>query len=144
MGINKYQYSGSNNTCMLCNTPDDCSNCDEARTLPWTNDIPLEVFPEFDMENYEDTDGDGTSEDEAGTACQNAGHIWNGYEDECFEPYVSEIMDAALRDFIILNQSGKEVARVNLTGYNPDPSGSGECSGNYESIKNLIINIIEN
>ena len=53
MGINKYQYSGSSNTCMLCNEPDECSNCDEARTLPWTNDIPLEIFQEFDMENWD-------------------------------------------------------------------------------------------
>jgi hypothetical protein len=116
MGINKYQYSGSSNTCMLCENPESCSNCDEARTLPWTQDIPSEVFPEFDMENYEDLNGDGSSENEAGTACQNAGHIWNGYEDECFDPYTAEIMAAALRDFIILNQDGKEVARVNLSG----------------------------
>ena len=70
--------------------------------------------------------------------------VYLRYEDECFDPYASGIMNAALRDFIILNQTGKEVARVNLTGYNPDPSGSGECSGNYEAIKNMIINVIEN
>ena len=50
MGINKYQYSGSSNTCMLCENPDSCSNCDEARTLPWTQDIPSEVFPEFELD----------------------------------------------------------------------------------------------
>ena len=144
MGINKYQYSGSSDSCMLCQDPDACSNCDETRTLPWTQDVPSDIFPEFDMENYEDLNGDGSSENEAGTACQNAGHIWNGYEDECFDPYAAEIMDAALRDFIILNQDGKEVARVNLTGYNPDPSGTGECSGNYEAIKSLIISVIDN
>ena len=144
MGINKYQYSGSSNTCMLCNNPDACSTCDEARELPWTQDIPAEVFSEFDMENFEDLNNNGTSEDEAGIACENAGHIWNGYEEECFDPYASGIMDAALRDFIILDRSGKEVARVNLTGYNPDPIGAGECSGNYEAIKDLIINVIEN
>ena len=53
-------------------------------------------------------------------------------------------MDAALRDFIILDRSGKEVARVNLSGYNPDPIGAGECSGNYETIKNIIIDLINN
>ena len=144
MVINKYQYSGSSESCMLCNDPDPCSTCDEARTLPWTNDIPIEIFTEFNIENYDDLNNSGTSEDEAGTACQNAGHTWNGYEDECFDPYASGIMDAALRDLIILNRNGKEVARVNLTGYNPDPIGAGECSGNYEEVKELLINIIQN
>tara|TARA_Y100000588_G_C13585060_1_gene640444 strand:+ start:136 stop:570 length:435 start_codon:yes stop_codon:yes gene_type:complete len=144
MGINKYQYSGSSNTCMLCTDADNCTNCDEARTLPWTNDYPIESFPEFNVDNFEDLNDNETSEDEASTACQNAGHIWNGYEDECFDPFVADIMDAALRDFIILNRLGKEVARVNLTGYNPDPIGAGECSGNYQAIKQLIIDLIEN
>ena len=144
MGINKYQYSGSSDTCMLCGDPDSCNNCDEARTLPWTNDIPSQIFEDISLENFEDLNDDGTSEDETATACQSFGYIWNGYEDECFIAYAAEIMDAALRDFILIDSSGKEVARINLTGYNPDPQGSGECSGNYESIKSLIIDIIEN
>ena len=144
MGINMYQYSGSSNTCMMCNDPDLCSACDEPRTLPWTNDYPSETFPEFNMENFEDIDDDGSSEDEAKAACESAGHLWNSYDDVCFEPYVADIMDANLRDFIMMDRTGNEIARVNLTGYNPDPIGAGECSGNYESIKNLIIDIINN
>lgn len=144
MGINKYQYSGSSDTCMLCDDHESCNNCDEERTLPWTNDIPAQIFEGISLENFEDLNDDGTTEDETATACQSLGYIWNAYEDECFIAYAAEIMDAALRDFILVDRSGKEVARINLTGYNPDPQGAGECSGNYESIKSLIIDIIEN
>ena len=114
---------------MLCNDPDACSNCDEPRTIPWANDIPIATYDEFDMSNFEDLDEDGTSEDEAGTACQNAGHTWNGYEDECFDPYAAGIMNAALRDFIVLDRSG---------------NGAGECRGNYDAIKALLIEVINN
>ena len=59
MGINKYQYSGSSDSCMLCQDPDACSNCDETRTLPWTQDVPSDIFPEFDMEKAARPDWDG-------------------------------------------------------------------------------------
>ena len=55
-----------------------------------------------------------------------AGDVWDSW-------------NASLRDFIILDRNGIELHRINFTGYNPDPAGAGECSGNYETIKNLIL-----
>jgi len=49
--------------------------------------------------------------------------------------------DATLRDLIILDRDGIEVARVNLTPYNPDPAGIGSCTGNYEEIKQIILTL---
>ncbi|OUW61102.1 MAG: hypothetical protein CBD58_03655 [bacterium TMED198] len=47
--------------------------------------------------------------------------------------------DITLRDLLILDRNGLLVEKINLTYYNPDPNGNGECSGNYETIKNLIL-----
>ena len=47
--------------------------------------------------------------------------------------------NTSLRDFVILDRDGVELYRINLTGYNPDPNGIGECSDNYQTIKDLIL-----
>ena len=45
--------------------------------------------------------------------------------------------DITLRDLIIVNRTGNEVARLNLTYSNPDPNST--CGENYQTIKQLII-----
>ena len=52
---------------------------------------------------------------------------------------VWDLWDASLRDFIILDRYGNEFARVNLTYNNPDPTELGECTENYQKIKDLIL-----
>jgi len=95
MGINGFQYINDSYTCMICETPDNCSSCDEIRTLPWAQDTDtIDVWGEWDV---------------------------------------------AIRDFVILNRDGIEFARVNLTPFNPDTEGTAGCSGNYEAIKQLIL-----
>ena len=39
----------------------------------------------------------------------------------------------------VIDRDGNEVARVNLTYNNPDPTELGECTGNYQKIKDLIL-----
>ena len=50
-----------------------------------------------------------------------------------------DLWDIALRDFVILDRNGVEFARINLTSNNPEPTELGECSGNYQKIKDLIL-----
>ena len=50
---------------------------------------------------------------------------------------VWENWDITLRDLIIVNRDGYEVARLNLTSTNPDPEST--CGENYETIKQLIL-----
>ena len=45
--------------------------------------------------------------------------------------------DIILRDLIVVNKQGIEVARLNLTYNNPDPNST--CGENYQTIKELII-----
>ena len=52
---------------------------------------------------------------------------------------VWDLWDIHLRDFIILDRQGNEFARVNLTYNNPDPDELGECTDNYQKIKDLIL-----
>ena len=52
---------------------------------------------------------------------------------------VWDIWDVSLRDLVILDRNGIEFARVNLTYNNPDPTELGECSDNYQKIKDLIL-----
>ena len=42
-----------------------------------------------------------------------------------------------LRDLVIVDRDGVELARINLTYNNPDPNST--CGENYETIKNLIL-----
>ena len=39
MGINGFQYLDNDYHCMICDTPDECSSCDEERVLPWGQDL---------------------------------------------------------------------------------------------------------
>ena len=39
MGINGFQYLDNDYHCMICDTPDDCSSCEEERVLPWVQDL---------------------------------------------------------------------------------------------------------
>ena len=50
---------------------------------------------------------------------------------------VWENWDITLRDLVIVNKQGYEVARLNLTYNNPDPNST--CGENYQTIKDLII-----
>tara|TARA_Y100000588_G_scaffold382403_1_gene469821 strand:+ start:6223 stop:6729 length:507 start_codon:yes stop_codon:yes gene_type:complete len=50
---------------------------------------------------------------------------------------VWENWDITLRDLVIVNREGYEVARLNLTYANPDPNST--CGENYQTIKQLII-----
>ena len=56
---------------------------------------------------------------------------------------VWEEWDITLRDLIFLDRNGIYVTRVNLTSYNPDPDGMGECTDNYDTIKQLILDLLE-
>ena len=35
VGVNGYAYINNDYHCMICDTPDECSNCSEERILPW-------------------------------------------------------------------------------------------------------------
>ncbi len=51
--------------------------------------------------------------------------------------------DVTLRDLVFLDRNGTYVTRINLTSYNPDPEGMGECTDNYTTIKQLILDLRE-
>ena len=83
--------------------------------------------------------------------CESYGYTW--FHGECIEfdaeicieeTYaclelvdVWENWDITLRDLVIVNRQGYEVARLNLTYNNPDPNST--CGENYQTIKDLII-----
>jgi len=76
----------------------------------WFHDLCVE----FDVEScVEDIYG-----------CSEAADVWGNW-------------NVNLRDLIIVNKQGYEVARLNLTNTNPDPSST--CGENYQTIKDLII-----
>ena len=112
MGINGYDYINDSYSCMICDLPENCSNCDDINIIPWAQDL--------------DDGLNCTSENEG--LCYSAdedGDVW-------------DMWDIALRDFIILDRDGKLVARINLTYNNPDPNST--CGENYQTIKDLILN----
>ena len=114
VGMNGYQYIEDSVDCMICNENCSSSTCSEGpRILPWTQDYD---------------DGTNCSDDNASLCESNdeSGDIW-------------DLWDITLRDFIILDSDGNEFARINLTYNNPDPTELGECSGNYQKIKDLIL-----
>ncbi|NQU66338.1 MAG: hypothetical protein HQ510_00210 [Candidatus Marinimicrobia bacterium] len=45
--------------------------------------------------------------------------------------------DVTIRDFVIVDRTGNEYARVNLTPMNPDPNFT--CGENYQRLKDLIL-----
>jgi len=114
MGINGYQYINDSVGCMICDDSCSSSTCDSGpRTLPWT----------------QDNDNGLNCSDQNESLCaglDGSGDVW-------------DLWDASLRDFIILDKYGVEFARINLTYNNPDPTDLGECSGNYQKIKDLIL-----
>ena len=113
MGINGYQYIDDSVDCMICNEECTSSTCNSGpRILPWAQDYD-------DGINCIDNN-EGLCE-----ASDENGDVW-------------DLWDVSLRDFIILDRYGNEFARVSLTYNNPDPTELGECTGNYEKIKNLI------
>tara|TARA_B100000945_G_C20229616_1_gene524642 strand:- start:224 stop:574 length:351 start_codon:yes stop_codon:yes gene_type:complete len=115
--MNGYQYIDNDLHCMICDTPDQCSNCSEERILPWTQDI-----------DDDNNDGVWDDENEDGMPDELYGDVWDDW-------------DITLRDLIFLNKQGEYVTRINLTGYNPEPTALGECTDNYTTIKNLILNL---
>ena len=112
MGINGYQYINDSYSCMICNEPDECFNCENVYEIPWAQDLD-------DGSNCLDSNT-GLCEGDDGD-----GDLW-------------DMWDITLRDFIILDRQGKFVAKVNLTYTNPDPNST--CGENYQEIKNLILN----
>ncbi|MBC8310899.1 MAG: hypothetical protein H8E72_01200 [Candidatus Marinimicrobia bacterium] len=113
MGMNGFQYLDDSNVCMMCSDPDLCSNCEDTRHLPWTQD--------FD-------DGLNCAGDNVGLceADDTLGDVW-------------DMWDVTLRDLVILDRDGRYVTRINLTATNPDPSST--CGQNYDTIKELLISI---
>ena len=114
MGINGYQYIDDSIDCMICAEGCTSSTCDNGpRTLPWSQD----------QDDGVNCQGLNESLCEAGDDVSDVWDMWN----------------ITLRDFIILDRHGVEFARINLTYNNPDPDELGECSGNYQKIKDLLI-----
>tara|TARA_Y100000590_G_scaffold463669_1_gene631020 strand:- start:298 stop:735 length:438 start_codon:yes stop_codon:yes gene_type:complete len=129
VGINGFQYLNNDYHCMICDTPDDCSSCDEERILPWVQDI-------------DDDDGDGIWDDFGADGLPNTGDLGenDGIPDGTYGD-VWESWDVTLRDLVVLDRSGNYMARINLTSFNPDPTALGECTDNYQTIKQIIINL---
>ena len=118
MGINGYQYIEDSIDCMICSEECTYSSCDAGpRPVPWAQD-------------YDD-----------GLNCQNENQDLCQANDESGD--VWDLWDISLRDFIILDRYGNEFARVNLTYNNPDPTELGECTDNYDTIKQLILDLRE-
>ena len=114
MGINGYQYIDDSIGCMICDESCTSSTCQNGpRELSWTQD---------------NDNGDNclNENEDLCTGNDDIGDIW-------------DMWDITLRDFIILDRHGVEFARINLTYNNPDPNNLGECSGNYQKIKDLIL-----
>ena len=114
MGVNGYQYINDSIGCMICDESCTSSTCDSgARVIPWS----------------QDNDNGSNCVNENEELCSSndgSGDVW-------------DLWDVSLRDFIILDRYGVEFARINLTYNNPDPTNLGECSENYQKIKDLIL-----
>ena len=114
VGVNGYQYINDSVSCMICEDECTSSTCDQGpRVLPWTQDY------DDGLNCLEDNSNLCFPDDENGD-------VW-------------DLWDVSLRDFVILDQYGIEFARIKLTYNNPDPTEQGECSGNYQKIKDLIL-----
>ena len=73
------------------------------------------------VQDIDDDDGDGEPD-------VTYGDVWEDWE-------------ITLRDLIFLDREGNYITRLNLTSFNPDPTSLGECTGNYDTIKDLIISL---
>jgi len=112
-GIDDVKFIGINGY-QYINDSMDCMICSENCTS-YTCDEGPRILPwtqDFDSDGIQYTAG--------------YGDVWDDW-------------NISLRDLIILDKNGLFVERINLTYYNPDPNGNGECSGNYETIKNIIL-----
>lgn len=156
MGMNGFQYINDSNGCMMCDQPDLCSNCEETRHLPWTQDYGNDIWDEGEAFTDE---GDGNGEYDDGEEFMDDNHngVWdegemytdesegegNGEYDDGEEftdtGVVWNMWDITLRDLVILDRDGRYVTQINLTATNPDPSST--CGQNYETIKELLIAI---
>ena len=129
MGINGFQYLDNDYHCMICDTPDECSSCDEERELPWVQDLDDddndEIWDDYGADGIPDTGdlGEGDGEPD-----ETYGDVWESWE-------------ISLRDLVVLDRDGHYITRINLTSFNPDPNALGECTGNYDTIKYLIISL---
>ena len=149
MGVNGYAYISNDYHCMICDTPNECSNCEDIRILPWVQDVPTSFLDyssqtECEANGFEWGIGEQISHDLMDqTTCEANGYFW--FHEECIEYVygcIEEVdvwgnWDITLRDLVIVNREGYEVARLNLTYANPDPNST--CGENYETIKQLII-----
>ena len=109
MGVNGYQYINDSLSCMICDNSCTSSTCEDGPRV-----IPWS----------QDID-DGTNCGDC-IANDDISDVWDSW-------------DVTLRDLVILDRNGVEFARVNLTYNNPDPTELGECSGNYDKIKDLLL-----
>ena len=50
MGVNGYAYISNDYHCMICDTPNECSNCENIRILPWVQDIPATFNLDYSSE----------------------------------------------------------------------------------------------
>jgi len=73
MGINGFQYLDNDYHCMICDTPNDCSSCEEERVLPWVQDL-------------DDDDNDEVWDDYGVDGIPNTGDLGEG-DGEPDEPY---------------------------------------------------------
>lgn len=112
-GITEVSIMGANGY-QYINDAYGCMICDDSCTSSTCDSGPRILPWTQDL----DSDGDDT------------GDVWESW-------------DVTLRDLVFLDRNGYYVTRINLTSYNPDPIGMGECTDNYSTIKQLILDLLE-
>ena len=82
IGVNGYAYISNDYHCMICDTPENCSNCDDIRVVPWVQDVP---FSFSDNISEQDCQENGNTWDQADQIihdnlnqeeCEVAGYLW--------------------------------------------------------------------
>ena len=129
IGINGFQYLDNDYHCMICDTPDECSSCDAERVLPWVQDLDDddndEIWDDYGQDGIPDTGDIGEGD---GLPDESYGDVWESW-------------DITLRDLVVLDRDGNYITKINLTSFNPDPTALGECTDNYDTIKQLILSL---